>query len=212
MLAILTILAVVLFFVPVNAGSASSAAAVNNNNGFSEKVKVTSLEAKDGRVFTDPQRICDACGTSAKRFFLSATIKNNSPELQQQPFVVIMEIRDQGGINICNFSWENWTRVQHPALRFHRILQGQESLNLLRSFVTSDLNRPEILSNVHSTAVRVSQGLLWHRTTPVPPLSASCHRATKLKQRKLLQLFAGLEPVLLWVFVVHDDDVLCLCL
>lgn len=133
--------------IPFNTGLGSV------NNGYSEKIEIISLEAKDARDFIDPHIICDACA-AAQQFFLSATIKNNSSEVQ--PFVTIMEIRDQDGITqYLQFQLGELdsNETSNVAISWIPTRVGEFEF---RSFVISDLIQPEVLSNIHSTIVKVS--------------------------------------------------------
>lgn len=118
-----------------------------------EKVEIITLEAIDSRDMFGRSRVCDACAT-AQTFFLSVTIKNN--ESQLQPFVTIIEIRDQEGITqYLQFQLGKLdsNAISNVGISWTPSRAGEFEL---RSFIVSDLIHSEVLSTIHSTIVKVS--------------------------------------------------------
>lgn len=118
-----------------------------------ERVEITSLQARTWQNITD-LGVCDACGVAYRHLFLSAAIKNNS--LEPQPYATVMEIRDHNGITqYLQFGLGKLgpNATLQVTLSWDPTEPGEYEL---RSFVVSDVARPEALSIVHSTTVRVS--------------------------------------------------------
>jgi hypothetical protein len=126
--------------------------AAQSTTGF-ERLEILSAEAKDYRDFIDPQIVCDSCST-AQRYFLSTTIKNNGPEPSQ--VVTIIEVRDHDGIT--QFLQFGVTIIEANAtsntgVSWDPKISGQFEL---RTFVISDFEHGQVLSSVHTASVIVS--------------------------------------------------------
>ena len=120
---------------------------------FAEKVKMTSLKAIDSRVISGRPSVCDAC-SKVLTFYLSSEIKNG--EKQAQPFVTIIELRNQDGIT--QFLQFQSGRLDVNATSNIGIMwdPGRAGAYELRSFVLSNFTQPEVLSSVHTANLTVS--------------------------------------------------------
>jgi hypothetical protein len=132
----------------------SSTGVVSATAAYPEIIQIESLEAKDFRDLIDPQGVCDSCAHAAQWFSLTAAIKNNAKE--PQPFLIIMEIRDEDGVTQYlefQLGQLDSNAASSVAISWHPSGSGEFEL---RSFVISDLIQSKVLSNIHSAIVEVS--------------------------------------------------------